>query len=148
MKKIILVIGLMVIAACSVGKAQDERISGAKLPCWISGDDWESKTSQKAILMTYLLPINLDDPKGDAKLRLEHGDYRFLGIGGLGVIYPSIDMGRDVNALCVYGGRYIEGTSDLYEGSNHIALSSKLLEYAQSYNQYVIDHYYEELGSD
>ena len=145
MKNITLVISLMVIAACSVVKAKDERLSEAELPCWITGDDWGIKTTQKAMLMTYLLPVNLDDPKGDAELRLEHGDYRFLGVGGLGVSYPSINMSRDVNALCEYGGRYIEGTSDLYEGSEHMALSSKFLKYAQSYNQYVIDHHYEKI---
>ena len=150
MKKITVVISLMFIAGCSVIISQDELLNRAE-PCWISGDDWGLKTTQKAMLKTYLLAINLDDPKGDAKLRLEHNDYRFLGIGALGISYPSIDKSDDINALCEYGGRYIDGTSDVYEGPEHQALSIKVLKYAQSYNQYLIDHYYKELkelGSD
>lgn len=112
-----------------------------KTPCWVSGDSSRIITSQEAMLKTYLLAINLDDPKGDAKKRLSHGDYRLIGVGGIGLEYPSLDLSKEGHILCEFGGRYIQGTSDVYESEAHAHLSSKFAEYARSYNIVVIQHY-------
>jgi hypothetical protein len=110
------------------------------MPCWMSGDYSQMITSQEAMLKTYLLPINLDAPEVDAKVRIRHGDYRLIGIGGLGIRYPGLDKKSQGNVLCRLGGRYIQGTSDAQEGESHAMLNTKFLEYAESYNAYVMRH--------
>ena len=112
-----------------------------KFPCWISGDSSKEITSQEAILKTYLLPIDLSDPEGDAKKRITHGDYRLVGVGGVGLRYPALDKSEDGNILCIFGGRYIRGTSDAHESKNHVQLMSKFTAYAKVYNEVIIDYY-------
>lgn len=110
------------------------------IPCWMSGDYSQMITSQEAMLKTYLLPINLDAPEVDAKVRIRHGDYRLIGIGGLGIRYPGLDKKSQGDVLCRLGGRYIQGTSDALEGKSHAMLIANFLQYAESYNAYVMKH--------
>lgn len=112
-----------------------------KVPCWVSGDSSKVITSQEAILKTYLLPIDLSDPQGDAKKRITHGDYRLVGIGGVGLKYPALDKSENRNILCKFGGRYIQGTSDAHESKNHAQLMSRFTAYAKAYNEVIIDYY-------
>jgi hypothetical protein len=113
-----------------------------KVPCWVSGDSSKVITSQEAILKTYLLPIDLSDPQGDAKKRITHGDYRLVGIGGVGLKYPALDKSdENRNILCKFGGRYIRGTRDAHESENHTQLMSRFTAYAKAYNEVIIGYY-------
>ena len=134
MKKITCLLFCVLCVAC-VSNAEE------KPPCWVSGDSSKVITSQEAMLKTYLLPINLIDPKGDAEKRLNHGDYRLIGVAGLGLEYPPLNLSREGHILCEFGGRYIQGTSDVYESEAHADLASKFAEYAKSYNAVIIEYY-------
>lgn len=134
MRKIIYFLSCMLSA--SYAFSGEERI-----PCWVSGDNSEVITSQEAILKTYLLPVDLNDPQGDAKKRIIHGDYRLVGIGGFGLEYPALEKSTDGDILCKFGGRYMQGTSDVYESESHAQLTSRFVGYAKSYNEIIIDYY-------
>ena len=134
MKKLLCFI--MVFMCCSCD-AQPE----SKMPCWITGDYSEMITTQEAILKSYLYPMNLKDPVADAKLRINNGDYRLIGIGGIGISYPGIDLRHDGDILCKLGGRYLQGTSDAHESKSHSQLIQKFSEYAGKYNAVVIEYY-------
>ena len=116
--------------------------SNNKIPCWVSGDAPDVITSQLSILKSYLLPINLDDPEGDAKKRIHNKDYRLLGIGGLGVEFPSVDS-SEKEILCTLGWRYIQGTSDVHESKEHIELIKKFKKYSEIYNKKILSFWKE-----
>ena len=111
------------------------RLAADERPCWLD-PDLISSTSQFALLRTLQLPIRLDKPEEDARLRMKHGDFRLIGIGGLGVTYPGL---KNMELLCKIGGRYIEGTSDMIEGKEHADLIEKFREYATKYNKIIIN---------
>ena len=134
MKRIIYFICCILKVSCVTGSEE-------QIPCWVSGDTIKVITSQEAILKTYLLPFDFNDPEGDAKIRISHGDYRLLGIGGFGLEYPSLDKSKDGHILCEFGGRYIQGTSDAYENESHAELISRFVEYAEAYNLVIINYY-------
>ena len=113
------------------------------LPCWLSGDTSGVITSKEALLKTYLLRIELSDPKGDAKKRINHGDYRLIGIGGLWLGYPALNMPKDGDILCKFGGRYIQGTSDVSGSVSYARLEAMFVKYAKVYNEVIIDYYYQ-----
>jgi len=134
MKEILCLLFFFVTTSCGL-YAQEN------VPCWVSGDVSKVITSQEAILKTYLLPIHLNDPEGDAEIRISHGDYRLVGITGIGLEYPSLDKSKEGQILCEFGGRYIQGTSDVYESDVHAQLISKFTEYAKAYNAVIISYY-------
>lgn len=111
------------------------------VPCWISGDAPNVITTQLSILKSYLLPINLDDPEGDARKRLENKDYRILAIGGLGIVFPGLDTSKEGGILCTLGWRFIYGTTDAYENEEHINLIGSFTKYAKAYNAIILNHY-------
>jgi hypothetical protein len=92
-------------------------------------------TSEEAILKTYMLPINLEDPKGDFDKRIAHCDYRFISVNGLYLQYPGLKLSKDKELLDKVGHRSIEGTSDALENEEHADLVIKFGEYAESYNK-------------
>ncbi len=103
--------------------------------------DIGSLTSQESILRTYLLPTNLDDPKGDAYLRIDQGDYRLLGVAGFTIEFPTIDKVEDDQIICELGTRVIDGTSDVFESLKTADLMARYREYARVYNQTLVGHY-------
>lgn len=119
---------LIILLVVSVKIVADEK------SCWLD-PDLVSPTKQLALLRTLQLPIRLDKPEEDARLRMKHGDFRLLGIGELGIIYPGLE---NMDLLCKVGGRYIEGTSDVIEGEEHAKLMQKFREYAEKYNKLII----------
>ena len=108
----------------SFGKAEG-------MPCWMDHDTIPTKLTQVAILKTLLLPIDLDNPEQDLNARTNHNDFRFLAVGGFGIEYPGL---RNKSLLCTYGYRFIVGTSDAVESTEHNELSGKFARYAEQYN--------------
>ena len=106
-------------------------------PCWLEA----SPTPLVAVLKTFRLPIRLDQPEADARLRMTHGDMRLLGVGGIGIGYPGLGGIEDVPILCALGGRYIEGTSDGIEGVEHAQLMEAFRLYAAEYNSVILAWY-------
>jgi len=100
------------------------------VPCWMNPDT-VPETTQVAILKTYLLPINLETPESDLTARISHEDFRFIAIGGFGVEYPGL---KNKELLCIYGFRYIIGTSDALESKEHRNLIQAFKNYAMRYN--------------
>lgn len=98
--------------------------------CWDS-QETTPETTQVAILKTHLLPIRLESPQSDLALRLEHKDFRFIAIGAFKMTYPGLS---DRELLCVYGFRYITGTSDALESKEHSQLIQAFTNYAKKYN--------------
>lgn len=103
----------------------------ADQPLCPDNQDVSPEVSQLAILNTHLLPIRLESPQSDLALRLEHGDFRFIAIGGFSMTYPGL---RNRELLCTYGFRYIAGTSDALESKEHNQLVQAFTTYAKEYN--------------
>lgn len=99
-------------------------------------------TSKEAILKSYLLPTDIDNPISDAKQRILHGDYRFIGLGTnpRDNTYPALDKSEYAYYLCKYGKRYIQGADQYYDNEAHAELIKKFWQYAQEYNQYLLDY--------
>jgi len=109
--------------------------SSAELPsCWSDPDALPELYSSEATLRTFLLPINLSDPAGDAQARMKHGDYRVLAVRGFTILFPGLD---DLEVTCQVGFRIIEGTSDAYESRSHAELTSEVKRYASAYNEII-----------
>jgi len=104
--------------------------SAEDVPCWLD-PSIEPKVSLHASLKSLLLPIRLDEPENDAKLRFEHGDYRILANYGFTAEFTGI---KDKSIICKVGVRYLEGTSDGLEGREHLQLVEKVRVYARKYN--------------
>ncbi|WP_299263139.1 hypothetical protein [uncultured Psychrosphaera sp.] len=100
------------------------------VPCWMNPDTIPEIT-QVAVLKTHLLPINLDAPENDLKVRISHKDFRFIAIGGFGVEYPGL---KNKELLCTHGFRFITGTSDGLESKEHGELTHAFKVYAKKYN--------------
>jgi len=128
----------LIFCACSYSCSAQSKIV---LPCWLSGDYSKMITSQESMLKSYLLAINLDQPIADAKIRIKNGDYRLIGIGGIGVGYPGLNLKIEGDILCELGGRYLMGTSDGQEGRSHAALILKFGKYAEKYNAEILRFY-------
>ncbi len=111
------------------------------LPCWVTGEYPNLLTKQEAMLKSYLLPMDLNDPIADAEVRIKNGDYRLIGVGGLGVSYLGLNMPSDSEMLCELGGRYLQGTGDVHESKSHDNLMKRFAEYAKQYNMKIIASY-------
>ncbi len=109
--------------------------AAAEIPCWSDPDTVPEQYSPEANLRSFLLPINLGDPVGDAELRIAHGDFRLLAVGRLGLIFPGVEN-REVS--CRLGFRYIDGTSDAFESSAHAKLQEDVESYANAYNRKIL----------
>ena len=94
----------------------------------------DSYTTDLAILKTNLFPVNLRNPEEDLKIRIKHGDYRFLSMNGLIVTYHGLNFPEDKLLLCLAGEKNIEGTSDALDGEEHADLVIKFTEYTAIYN--------------
>ncbi len=111
------------------------RSATADTPCWADPDTVPEHFSTEAQLKTFLLPINLDDPVGDAEVRIAHGDLRLLAVGKFGIVFPGVEN-REVS--CRLGFRYVDGTSDAFESRAHAELQGEIESYAKAYNQKIL----------
>jgi|SRR6056297_519124 len=110
----------------------------ANLPCWLDPDrEVSPSTTQLAVLRSYLLPIDLEAPARDLQARIQHGDLRFLGIGGLGMGFPGLEN-REL--ICEHGFRYIQGTTDGLDSPEHGRLVGRFEQYATEYNSLLEEH--------
>ena len=116
-----------------------KKYNSDRVPCWLSGDGSMLITTQESILKSQLLPIHLDNWKHDLAVRISVGDYRLLGIGGVGIGYPALKNKED---LCRLGGKYFDGTSDAIESKGHSALMQKFRRYAEAYNSAMLRKYH------
>jgi len=64
-----------------------------------------------------------------------------IGVGGLGIGYPGLNVPDDGNILCELGGRYLQGIGDVYESKSHSKLMKQFAEYAKRYNMEIIASY-------
>jgi len=64
------------------------------------------------------------------------GDYRLIGIGGVGLFFPGLEYrdGRIERAVKTYGYRSIDGTSDYADSAEQAAFQEAAYEYARRYN--------------
>ena len=98
----------------------------------------EFKSSIYAMLRSELLPINLNTPEIDAKIRYKMGDYRLLGYGLYsGIHVPGVDL-LGGNKICEYGVRTFSGMTDAYESYDHKILVKALRSYIEKYNAYIL----------
>ena len=110
----------------------------ADLPCWRDPNlEVSPSTSQLAVLRSYLLPIDLDQPAQDLQVRIQHGDLRFLGIGGFVLGFPGLEN-REL--ICEHGFRYIQGTTDGLDSPEHGRLVHQFEQYATEYNSLLEAH--------
>lgn len=110
-------------------------------PCWMTADFSEVITTEHAILKSELLATHLDQPVEDARLRIAHGDFRVLIIGGFTGRYPAIDLEREGEIVCQYGARFVQGTGDSYDNEAHVELAAAFERYATAYNRYLLEYW-------
>jgi hypothetical protein len=110
---------LLVICALSVGAIADERLSTSKL----------------GVLRTSVEGFNLDMPEEDLERRLNHGDYRLIGVLGYTLSIPGTDMDQFSPTVKQLGVHIVDGTSDALEGEEHGKLVREVRQYAKQYNQ-------------
>jgi hypothetical protein len=64
------------------------------------------------------------------------GDYRLVGIGGIGLFFPGLEYrdGRVELIAKKYGYRFIDGTSDYTDSPEQARFQTAAYEYARRYN--------------
>ncbi|MCO4321186.1 hypothetical protein [Aliidiomarina quisquiliarum] len=96
------------------------------------------KGSIYGMLVSEMLPINVESPKEDAYVRFENGDYRLMGYG----LYSGIKIPRieklEENEVCKYGVRVLPGMTDAFESPDHRRLVDELRVYIDEYNAYIV----------
>jgi hypothetical protein len=80
--------------------------------------------------------LALRDPQSDAQIAIEQRDFRLIGVNGLGLHVPSMPGYRSYGPDHV---RVIDGTSDFFQSSAEAWFNSVAWNYAQSYNQILIN---------
>ena len=80
--------------------------------------------------------MNRANVRREVARALKRGDYRLVGIGGLGLFFPGLE-GRDQAVQAVvakFGYRFIDGTSDYAENAEQATYQSAAYNYARRYN--------------
>src|SRR5690625_2909117 len=91
------------------------------------------KGSVYGMLVSEMLPINVESPEEDAKVRFANGDYRLMGYGLYsGIKIPGIDK-LEENEVCKYGVRVLPGMTDAFESPDHRRLVDELRVYIDEY---------------
>ncbi len=111
------------------------------LPLLAQGQtDWTWSNPQEyptgdIVIATFLLPINVDNPEHDLKVRIGNRDYRILCFRGLGVDCPGVDPDEPPR----FGYRLVEGSSDAIDNVEHGEMMSKVYDYAFRYNALLLE---------
>lgn len=127
----ILMVTLFILFSSSCAAGVDSRAHEHASECL-------SVPNQKAELKSFILPINLNDPRGDAEARINHGDMRFLAIREIAIQVPGLPRGGD-QFLCRYGIRIVDGITDVGGDEEYNQLVAKVKNYVAEYNRAVFE---------
>ena len=78
------------------------------------------------------------DADADAARALAANDHRLMAIYGSSLVIPGVDSGEQARYMDLYGVHSIEGTGDMLESAQGVALVSAATDYAVRYNAFVL----------
>jgi hypothetical protein len=78
------------------------------------------------------------DANSDAARALAANDHRLLAIYGNTLMIPGVDSGEQARYMDLYGVHTVEGTGDMLDSPEGVALVSAATDYAARYNSFVL----------
>jgi hypothetical protein len=78
------------------------------------------------------------DADSDAARALAANDHRLMAIYGNMLVIPGVDSGEQARYMDLYGVHTIEGTGDMLDSPEGVALVAAATDYAVRYNSFVL----------
>ncbi|MFT6387157.1 MAG: hypothetical protein ACJAUP_000527 [Cellvibrionaceae bacterium] len=107
--------------------------------CNVTADE-KTATAAQPIYLQELAWANSADAEKDARKAFSKKDYRLYIVAGRGERVVGVDsaQAKDLKQLC--GTQYIQGSTDVVRGDQHMEALKKAYDYAEKYNQIVVKH--------
>jgi hypothetical protein len=116
---------------CS-GMRQLPLVLAAAVLCGCGGEPHHLASAEK---LQWVAHANADS---DAARALAANDHRLMAIYGSTLVIPGVDSGEQARYMDLYGVHTLEGTGDMFESAQGVAVIAAATDYAVRYNTFVL----------